>query len=219
MSKDFLQAYKEAFAKAEVAVRFAELSIHNLSIDRSSDEACCERMPTPSGVVVPAINELRYSAKHMIDALSLADKNAADEQMRRAIRHCERARFDALRATVLFFIRDFRQFSEDYRMIADPIEGAEEHRKVVEETLDFLCADQGSDSPDEGCKKLQDAVDRMRPFFMASSSVRGQLNQVLAGMEQHKTETRQDAKDSKKATIWFTVLGIVVGYLLSFLRW
>ena len=85
--------YREEFLKAEQAIGFAELSINSLGIIKASEgDKCCDKpAETPNGVVIPAINELRYSAKHYADYI--ADPSTP-EQLQRAIRHCIRARFN-----------------------------------------------------------------------------------------------------------------------------
>jgi len=211
MSQEYpvkVNMYREAFAKAEQAMRFAEFSINNLARD-TPDSNAYGKMPaeTPSGVVIPSINELRYSAKHFADYMADGNGTETDEHLQRAIRHCIRARFDALRATVLFLVRDFRQFSEDYRMLNLDIEGIDAHRNTVEEVLDFLCENRCGDTEAE-CARLQDAIDRLRPFFIYSSSQRGRFNLLLAEM-----------RESKRSAWIIGIIGCVgsavLGYLLS----
>ena len=53
--------FHEALLDAEEEIKFAELSIDSLASVEDDDRASvCQ----PRGVVLPAINELRYAAKH-----------------------------------------------------------------------------------------------------------------------------------------------------------
>ena len=103
--------FHKAFLEAEVEIKFAELSIDSLA---SVEDEDYDSTYQPRGVVIPAINELRYAAKHLSCAMQ---ENVAEEyrseQLHRAIRHCVRARLDALRAVVLFFARDFWNSNTD----------------------------------------------------------------------------------------------------------
>ena len=100
--------FHKALLDAEEEIKFSELSIDSLaSVEDDDRAAICQ----PRGVVLPAINELRYAAKHFSCAVQEGVAEAEQqEQLRRAIRHCIRARLDALRAVVLFFARDFYRF-------------------------------------------------------------------------------------------------------------
>lgn len=226
MQEYHVNTYREEFAKAERAIRFAELSINSLALNAPESDECCDRpTETPKGVVIPAVNELRYSAKHFADYIA----DSCPEHFQRAIRHCVRARFDALRATILFLVRDFRQFSEDYRMLTLDIEGIDAHRNTIESILDFLCEERHGDT-DEECTRLQEAIDKLRPFFIHSSSQRGRLNLLLAEMQTRSEMTIAEIQAKHDATIaelrkgtkvaWitgaiFAVVGAVLGFILG----
>jgi len=100
-----IDEFQEAFTKAEEEIRFAEMAIGCLSSD---EDGSCVSNSQPRGVVIPAINELRYAAKHLSKALKVGeDESQIDEQLQRAIRHCVRSRLDALKAVVLFLSQHF----------------------------------------------------------------------------------------------------------------
>ncbi|MBF0184121.1 MAG: hypothetical protein HQM06_07015 [Magnetococcales bacterium] len=61
-------------------------------------------------IIIPAINELRYAGRHLLTYLS---KNGV-EQLRRAKTHCQRAIYDASEAPVLYYMREFQKFQQDY---------------------------------------------------------------------------------------------------------
>jgi len=108
------QEFRQAFAKAEEDIKYAELSIGGIESIESED---CVSGANPRGIVVPSINELRYAAKHISDALveGISDKDR-ETQIDKAIRHCVRARLDALRATIIFLSQHFHHFSQDYSL-------------------------------------------------------------------------------------------------------
>ena len=65
------------------------------------------------GVVIPAINQLRYAGQHLVRNLSgCADP---EEELRQSANHCKRASYDACEAGLLYCLKIFKQFQEDYR--------------------------------------------------------------------------------------------------------
>jgi hypothetical protein len=171
---------------------------------------------------------LRYAGKHLTVAISFQSssrKEEEQEQLRRSKRHCIRARYDALRATALFLIRDYRQFSEDYRFVIQHVEGADEHRRTIEEVLEFLCQNTSEDSdeiPDKECDKLYDAVERLKPVFLHSSSQRGKLNELLEQAKRQEELIKTQGKSGNRTTVMWAVIALicsciffVLGYVLS----
>jgi hypothetical protein len=75
-----------------------------------------ERGNICNGVVIPAINELRYSASHIISSIkndSSSIKNQ-EESLRRAIRHSQRASYDAIEGGILFALDEIKVMQESY---------------------------------------------------------------------------------------------------------
>jgi len=230
------QDVKRAFDEAERDIRYAELSINDLSIGSTSSDglndsaipckSSCPVFEGPRcGVVVPAINELRYAGKHLTNAISFqaaGKKGEEQEQLCRAKRHCLRARYDALRATALFLIRDYQQFTADYRTISQHVKGESEHRKVVEGTLGFLCRDK-SDEPDEdtdkACEELHGAVEKLKEVYRHCSEQRGMLNTVLAVIEAQREQIRdllvEQGKSGIKVTIKWAIIALIYTTILS----
>lgn len=87
------------------------------------------------GLYVPAINELRYAGRHIIDALAKDDIDSKLEEVFKAQKHCKRALYDASEACLIdayeqfknfqarFEILDLRKYVENYDLML-----AESHR-------------------------------------------------------------------------------------------
>ncbi|MGL4941606.1 MAG: hypothetical protein ACRC46_00260 [Thermoguttaceae bacterium] len=98
--------YRESFERAEHYLKEAEFFVGPLS---PRDIALGG---SKSGVLVPSINELRYAGRHAAQALrDGADVNAEYED---AIRHCNRACFDAIDAQIQYILAECRRFCDDY---------------------------------------------------------------------------------------------------------
>lgn len=86
-----------------------------------------ERSSFGEGVDIPAINELRYAASHIIATLKSSSSEEfkgddrsfekQEEDIRRAIRHTQRASYDAIEAGVLSKLYLIKSVQEDYRDI------------------------------------------------------------------------------------------------------
>jgi len=65
-------------------------------------------------IAIPAINQLRYSGRHLVRSLveNLDDPSA---ELKQAENHCKRACYDACEAGLLFCMGNFRSFQNDFR--------------------------------------------------------------------------------------------------------
>lgn len=83
-------------------------------------EKICRELP------FPAVNELRYAGRHLIDHLETGDR----EQLVQAENHCKRAIYDAVEAGVTFQLLQIQAFNDDFRMLVlkDHITGYPELR-------------------------------------------------------------------------------------------
>ena len=52
--------------------------------------------------LAPALNELRYAGHHLLEADGAGNEADKSQQLTRAKAHCERARYDAKEATMVF---------------------------------------------------------------------------------------------------------------------
>lgn len=68
-------------------------------------------------ISIPAYNELRYAGYHIIKALNDNGTISDEEQLRRAISHCERAEYEAAEAGIISVIESISRFREDFKNI------------------------------------------------------------------------------------------------------
>ena len=68
-------------------------------------------------ISIPAHNELRYAGHHLLQALGDSGEIAAQEQLRRACSHCERAMYEAAEAGIISLLQSIAQFQKDYKDI------------------------------------------------------------------------------------------------------
>ena len=66
-------------------------------------------------LVVPAVNQLRYTGNHLIRYLSDPLGSTAMDELGDAVKHCKRAAYDAYEAAILNQLMEYRKFKNDYR--------------------------------------------------------------------------------------------------------
>lgn len=66
-------------------------------------------------LAAPALNELRYVGFHIIRAISRLDRKEQEEELRRAIRHCERASYDIIEIGIAYQLGRLEYFREEFR--------------------------------------------------------------------------------------------------------
>ena len=121
------QRCKNELRSAEDAIKEGEL-IFNSSSDGSIEY---------QGIFIPALNELRYAAKHLADFI-LSDNL---EDIYEAIFHCVRAKNDALDCLVEYLLREVRWFEKQYEELEiDEVLGEKykNYRRQIEVALDGL---------------------------------------------------------------------------------
>jgi len=195
--------FQEAFTKAEEEIHFAEMAIGCLSSDE--DDACVSKSQ-PRGVVIPAINELRYAAKHLSKALKAGeDKSQIDEQLQRAIRHCVRSRLDALKAVILFLSRHFFSFTGDYKRLNIPKKDREilnSYRQRIWSVLESL-AGYNAENTDAECENMRAVIKDLYTIYEDVEGRRSLYNELLEKMDKHD-----------KVTLWQWIAGIAITLLL-----
>ena len=70
------------------------------------------------GLILPAVNELRYAGKHLINSLADSNIKSQENELRKAEKHCMRAIYDASEAGVLYSIRQYQDFRTRYKSLS-----------------------------------------------------------------------------------------------------
>ena len=185
----------------------AEDAIHDLGLDHPSE-----------GVDTPAINELRYAGFHALRAI-IARDNGNDEahleEIRRAIRHCQRATYDAYDSGIFFLLKQFSAFRSDYKtlQIGPVVPDYLVITKRMQEARDMLReARDAEESREDFYARVVGIWERLHDDMRTLTAAREELNKGLAGAI------------SQSKRFWvvpaLTVGGIVVGSAVTLLsRW
>ena len=158
------------------------------------------------GVVIPAINELRYCGKHLLDAHLAEDSRETEEQLRRAKAHCERAIYDAAEVAALLSLKAFSDFQSRYRkiLIGDVI--GDEYNTICKDfhQLRTMTREPAADEDKEQkYTELMQVAQKGMDHLTMLESQEEELKKAL--MAQQKTET------ARRKNQW----GLWIGLFLS----
>jgi hypothetical protein len=216
---DILEHYREALIKAERAIKYAECCIDSFTDPEGSEDDCCQFNTKINSVVVPAVNELRYAAKHISKIFYPSDSSQINtEELDKAIRHCVRAKYDALHAISLYLIRDFQHFIRDYQESSealDAIEGFTDHCVFVEQTLLYIS--EIADYTDEVCEELMEKIKRLKQLYLITKSARATGDSVYTKLELQIKKLEVQNKQAKWWTMLWALAGIAIGAVITYL--
>ena len=119
---ELIKELSEAFYKAEKTVKAQELQL------------------LEEGLLVPAVNQLRYVASHLIRVLDHNDKSTVEKNLRCAIGHCHCAIFDALEVPVRYYLGECDMFTDQFKSIlsANVIPSYLEDKAIVDDIREFI---------------------------------------------------------------------------------
>lgn len=83
----------------------------------TADEFAREVAEFRAAIPIPAYNELRYAGHHLLQALDDSGTISSNEQLRRAVSHCERAMYEAAEAGIISVLDSIDQFRKEYKNI------------------------------------------------------------------------------------------------------
>ena len=125
------------------------------------------------GFYLPAVNELRYSLKHLIDYL----KNQNNDDFVECKAHISRAMLDALEVRVVFVLEKIRRFRRLYTFVSIPkvINNWSDILNELEDTR-LLLSLEGDESR---ATKLKNAIDKLEKILRTTENAKPELNKIL----------------------------------------
>lgn len=175
-----------------------------------------------SETVVPCINELRYAAKHVADALQAEGEGADEEKVRehwnKAIRHTHRAKYDVLEfhlELVKLKVSGAIESYEGYAHIAAKvIPNYFRHKKALYSLEESIAesVSKRKDTPEyiDYCNKhIELAKAFLNDFLLAEE-------ELMSSIEQEKR--RQEERRHDKIRSWYQIIAsCVLGGLITLL--
>ena len=152
-------------------------------------ETAIEKVENISTVLsTPAVNELRYAGRHLLNALH--QNNAkAEESLRKAENHCQRSIYDAWKSGTVFFQDVFRQFNIDYATIdkTNVLSDYASRRAQANKTHEWLYNIVDKDRH-KYFQEIKTHFDEMREITLYLGEARDILNTVITKENEEKVE-------------------------------
>lgn len=164
-------------------------------------EAICKRVESDpeheGGVVIPAINQLRYAGQHLIAACSSDDAKIQNEELNKAENHCQRAVYDAAEAACLIVKLQIDSYQKQFKsiIISEVVPSYSQTLRAHVELKTIIGARRDDVSKQDHYEAL------LKTFYI--------LNDGLLDLEAHEEELKKALKISKR-NFWLVAAGLIV---------
>lgn len=149
-------------------------------------------------ISIPAHNELRYAGHHLLQALGDSGEIAAQEQLRRACSHCERAMYEAAEAGIISLLQSIAQFQKDYKdiVVAEVVPTYGDCKAMARKAQNLLTRGRS-----KGSTATETASDYMRAFR--------ELRDASDQLEDARDDLNAKLTDQKRGTRRFIVTTVI----------
>lgn len=182
-----------------------------------AEQAIKEVEDTGGELIVPAVNQLRYTGNHLIRYLSNPASDTAEAELTDAAKHCKRATYDAYEAAILNQLMEYSKFKDDYRnvQITSVISDYPEIADQIEQARTFARNNNESKTRGEfyqaGREHLQTIVKNVGKL----NACREELNkQIIRDNKEFLRDRRNFIfQIIAAAGVGATVVGVILSYL------
>lgn len=180
ITNDTLEQIKRIFIETEDQIKKSERATQQLHI--------------------PAINELRYAGHHLLKGLTNNHASERDEQLRRALRHCQRARYDAVEILLWYYLGEFKKFQDDYRTVVipqvwpeylDDCQKFENTKSILESVVKSEDIDDQTDNRVTLLNQTLEVNEQLAPIVTKAAVSRAELNKQLEDKQADENRDRR----------------------------
>ena len=162
-----------------------------------------------SAVVVPAINELRYAGHHILSAID-DEGSIAEDELTKAIGHCQRAMYEACEAGITFCLDKIKDFNEEYRdvVINEVITNYSERLARAQQTVGVIVAGRGA----------RDSVEAQVDNYMNEFRVVRGIMEVFEASRDDLNVKRAQAEEARRrhhTRIAVMILAVVLAFVTA----
>ncbi len=153
------------------------------------------------GTDIPSINELRYVSYHIFKACQNdCDEKQQYEELKRAVRHCKRASYDAMELGIIAQLEKVAEFVHDHRdlCVSDHMSNYLSLMTEVEDIKNFLENSAGIESRDSYYEECELKLTRLGQINVSLRAAREELNKKRADLDLAEKRTA-DAEERAKA--------------------
>lgn len=142
------------------------------------------------GLDIPAINELRYAAFHLLEILTSTPANQETHKPKLKA-HLQRAIYDACEALISLQLKELKTFQDDYRLIvvSDVVKNYQELMQQAEEASSLIKGNQrGHEGRETYYSDALQHVDTLKKTNITLRAARDDLNKKLV---LHRRDSRR----------------------------
>lgn len=135
------------------------------------------------GLDIPAVNELRYVAYHILQALMAKNQATKDEECRRALSHLHRSIYDACEALISIQLTQLLKFQSDYQLVpvSTVVKNYQELMEKAESASSLIKGThRGHDDREKYYGKALEYASQLREINGILRASRDELNKQLA---------------------------------------
>lgn len=205
---EYFTNFQALFDEAESAIKIAEIEAGNLPI--------------------PPINELRYAGRHFIDAIAAQhnrDQINFKDQIERAMRHCQRAAYDAYEMPVFDYLAIIKKYfnSYDIEIINLFLENPPRKRAQIREIENQL-ASINRDRGEENLDGKEDPNDKRHIYSEWCKKSYAALKGIAQEFEDVESDMFRKAKSLNLKNVIKNVLALLGGVasivaIITFVVW
>jgi len=200
------QKYREKIDELRLCFKGAEKRIKDIELETSE-------------LTIPSINQLRYVAYHLIEGFSTTiDDEKIFEEIKKALHHCQRAKFDAVEVGLTYHLDLIRIFQEKYNATTETIEIVPNYIQLMRKAQQASNALQGIGDEDKDRKEYYDSI---TPHYKELKFISVELmnaeplitKKISENNEKKKMEARRFAIRSG-----LILLGIVISAIIAVIK-
>lgn len=187
--KEKINNYNKLYNKAESVLKEYELQANE-------------------GIIIPAINELRYSGQHIVRVFNSTDIDEALQSIEEASRHARRSIYDTFDALLIFYIEKCKMFKDDYKNVAitsvnnNYLAESKELKAIIEQIA------------------AEDRTHKENYFKIKEEQVK-KVKQIYENWENSREELNKESKKEFQNKLYAAImiflacLGIIIAIILS----
>ncbi len=154
-----------------------------------------------AAIPIPAYNELRYAGHHLLQALDDSGTISSNEQLRRAVSHCERAMYEAAEAGIISVLDSIDQFRKEYKNIVV--------KDIVDDYASILVkARKAQNLLARGRSDQMSSSERASGYMETFRQLRDDSEMLEASRDDLNAKVAEQVRDSRR----FIIRALLIGF-------
>jgi hypothetical protein len=199
--------YQEKINELRICFKDTEKRIKDIELETSE-------------LSIPSINQLRYVAYHLIEGFNPDETNDKKvfEEIKKALHHCQRARFDAIEIGLTYSLNNVRIFQDKYNAITETLLILPNYIELMRKAQEASIALQSIRDEEKDREEYYNAI---FPHYEVLKSISVELFNAEP-MINKKIEENNEKKitDARRFTIrtGLILLGMIVSAIFAYIK-